>query len=172
MAWTPIVGRAFTKDEFSAYVKGINIPQWPQFVALHNTDAPDLKTYAGYQTRKPPVTDQQWLKNLEHNYRDLQHWSSGPHLFIVPKERGILAFTPLTARGTHSPSWNGIAWAIEMVGNYTRDAFDSGDGAIVRDNAVHALAVLHIARGLDPKTLKLHKEDPRTTHALAPARTW
>jgi hypothetical protein len=98
MAWTPIVGRAFTKDEFSAYVKGINIPQWPQFVALHNTDAPDLKTYAGYQTRKPPVTDQQWLKNLEHNYRDLQHWSAGPHLFIVPKERGILAFTPLTAR--------------------------------------------------------------------------
>jgi hypothetical protein len=63
-----------------------------------------------------------------------------------------------------------IAWAIEMVGNYTRDPFDSGDGAIVRDNAVHALAVLHIARGLDPKTIKFHKEDPRTTHKTCPGK--
>jgi hypothetical protein len=34
----------------------------------------------------------------------------------------------------------------------------------VRDNTVSALATLHGLLGLDPSTLRLHKEDLRTTH--------
>jgi hypothetical protein len=31
-------------------------------------------------------------------------------------------------------------------------------------NAISAIATLHGALGLDPSTLKLHREDPLTTH--------
>ena len=34
----------------------------------------------------------------------------------------------------------------------------------VAANAVRALATLHMLMRLDPTTLKLHKEDPATTH--------
>jgi hypothetical protein len=34
----------------------------------------------------------------------------------------------------------------------------------VRGNAINALAILHAALGLDPNKLRLHKEDPKTTH--------
>ena len=47
-----------------------------------------------------------------------------------------------------------------MVGDYEVELFSSA----VKSNAVSALATLHGAVGLDPATLKLHKEDPRTTH--------
>jgi hypothetical protein len=47
-----------------------------------------------------------------------------------------------------------------MVGDYNSEPFD----ARVRDNAVAALATLHAAVALDPKTLRFHKEDPKTTH--------
>jgi len=36
-------------------------------------------------------------------------------------------------------------------------------------NAISAIATLHGALGLDPNTLRLHREDPLTTH-LCPGR--
>ena len=47
-----------------------------------------------------------------------------------------------------------------MVGDYEKEEFTDP----LRDNALSALATLHSALGLDPSLLKLHKEDPRTTH--------
>jgi rhodanese-related sulfurtransferase len=67
--------------------------------------------------------------------------------------------------GVHSPSWNSIALGVEMLGDYDKDAFDSGRGAKVRDNAVAAMATLSAVLGLDPNTMRLHREDPATTHA-------
>jgi hypothetical protein len=52
-----------------------------------------------------------------------------------------------------------------MVGDYETEPF----GAEVRGNAIRALAALHSALGLDPHSLRLHKEDPRTTH-ICPGR--
>ena len=60
----------------------------------------------------------------------------------------------------HSPSWNSVASGVEMVGDYNVEPF----GDVVCNNAVSALATLHALLGLDPKTLRLHKEDPQTAH--------
>jgi hypothetical protein len=40
----------------------------------------------------------------------------------------------------------------------------------VRDNTVDALAILHACRGLNPDTIRFHKEDPLTTHRTCPGR--
>jgi len=84
-------------------------------------------------------------------------------LFVDDKQ--IWAFTPLTVSGTHSPSWNKVALGIEMLGDYEKEAFDSGRGLNVRKNAVAAIATLSAILGLDPGTMRLHREDPLTTHA-------
>lgn len=150
--WKGIVGQSFTPDTFDAYVSQLKFDQWhPQFVVLHNTASPKLSQWHG-------TPGEQRMKNLEAFYRDEQKWSAGPHLFVA--DDLIWAFTPLTTPGVHSPSWNSIAWGVEMVGDYNAEPFDDR----VRDNAVAALASLHAAVGLDPATLKLHKEDPKTTH--------
>jgi hypothetical protein len=49
---------------------------------------------------------------------------------------------------------------VEMVGDYSIEPF----GGAVRSNVLKALSTLHAALGLDPNILRLHKEDPRTTH--------
>ena len=58
-----------------------------------------------------------------------------------------------------------------MVGDYAIEAFDSGDGAKVRDNAVAAVAAICRALHVSPVTLKFHRECVRDKHH-APARTW
>ncbi|HEY5792574.1 MAG TPA: peptidoglycan-binding domain-containing protein [Chthoniobacterales bacterium] len=91
-------------------------------------------------------------------------WPAGPHLFIA--DDLIWVFTPLTTSGVHSPSWNNIAWGVELVGEYDDEPFNPG----VRENAVDALATLHLWRGISPDTLRFHKEDPNTTHTHCPGR--
>jgi hypothetical protein len=125
----------------------------PSFLVLHNTGAPKLSQWHPAANR---------MRNLEHYYRDIQGWSAGPHVFVA--DDLIWPFTPFTAPGVHSPSFNGVAWGMEMVGDYATESFDSGPGGKVRDNAVAACAILHARLGLDPHTLRLHKEDKRTTH--------
>src|SRR5438876_5848600 len=150
--WKGIVGTGFTPQEFATYASSLTFATWrPQFVVLHNTAAP---TFAEWHA----VRGVQRMKNLETFYRDTQHWSAGPHLFVA--DDLIWAFTPLTTPGVHSPSWNSMSWGVEMVGDYNVEPF----GASVRDNTVSALATLHALLGLDPHTLRLHKEDPKTTH--------
>ena len=51
-----------------------------------------------------------------------------------------------------------------MLGDYATEAFDTDRGAKVRDNAVAAVATLSAVLGLDPDTMRLHKEDPATDH--------
>jgi hypothetical protein len=162
MPWKGIVNRAFTPDDFAHYVDTLSFNAWePEFVVLHNTAAPTLAQWiAG------PTTPQQRILNLEAFYRDTQGWSAGPHLFI--DNRLIWVFTPLTTSGVHSPSWNHVAWGVEMVGDYSREAFDRGPGANVAENTVRALATLHTVMGLEPETLRFHKEDTRTTHKNCP----
>jgi hypothetical protein len=170
MTWRGIVGKSFTPDAFEKYVGTLKFGLWrPRFIVVHNTSAPDLKTWQGWQARKPPITDEKWAQNLVGYYRDQQGWSAGPHLFITPG--GILAFSPLTGPGTHSPSWNSISLGHRDRRRVRARAVHGP----VRDNLIAALAILHVAAGLQPlpyelgvRGLHFHKEDPVTTHKTAP----
>lgn len=172
MAWRGIVGKSFAPNEFEDYVGTLSFTAWrPQFVVVHNTGVPDRKIWNGWQTRNPPITDEQWGRNLEIFYRDQQGWSGCPHVFVTPA--GILAMNPLTVRGTHSPSWNAISWGVETVGDFDRDPFTG----TIKDNLVATLAILHGAIGLPlvpyqrgRSGLHFHKEDPRTTHRHCPGK--
>jgi len=155
MAWKPIVGLNYSAAEFDSYCHGLSWPQWrPQFIALHNTAVPSL-------AQRPQGFKASHIQNLVGYYQGLG-WSAGPHLFI--DDRQIWVFTPLTVSGVHSPTWNKIALGFEMLGDYATEEFDSGRGAKVRDNAVAAVATVSAVLGLDPETMRLHKEDPATSH--------
>lgn len=156
MPWKPIVGLSFDAASFDTYAKSLAWTAWrPTFIALHNTATPNL-------AMRPQGFLRKHIDNLVEYYRDEKKWSAGPHLFI--DDHQIWVFTPLTVTGRHSPSWNALALGIEMLGDYNTDRFDSGRGLAVRKNAVAAMASLSGALGLDPDTMRLHKEDAATTH--------
>jgi hypothetical protein len=159
--WKGIVGRGFAPAAFASYVAGLSFAIWrPLFVVLHHTGAPTLEQWLN----GPPAAER--MLNLQHYYRDELGWSAGPHLFVAPGLTWV--FTPLSVPGVHSPSWNRVSWGVEMVGDYSVEAFDTGPGAQVAATTVAALAVLHSRLGLKPATLKFHREDPRTTHRECP----
>lgn len=166
MAWAGIINRAFTADSVGAYLRSLPRPSFVRFVVVHNTGAPNLKTYRGYADRKNPITDAQWLRNLEGFYRDQQKWHAGPHWFVTPNPAGLLAFTPSTIPGVHSPSWNSQSLGVEMVGDYQVEPFDPA----VQRNVVALLAELHLWLGLSPDTIRFHREDPGTTHKDCPGK--
>lgn len=159
-----IDGRPMTVAQFAAHVAAMTFPAWrPSGIAVHNTANPSLYPLKGHGSwHGASITPAQRVKNLAAYYSGLG-WRAGPHLFI--DDEFIWLFTPLNQPGVHSPSWNGTKIGIEMVGDYDVEAFSSGPGAKVRANTVAALAILHAKLGLDPNSIKLHKEDPRTTHA-------
>ena len=75
--WKGIVGKGFKPQAFATYASSLTFATWrPQFIVLHNTAVP---TFAEWHT----VPGEQRMKNLERFYRDTQHWSAGPHLFVA-----------------------------------------------------------------------------------------
>jgi hypothetical protein len=155
--WKGIVGRSFSPDELDTYCHTLQWNAWrPSFIVLHNTAVPSL-------AQRPNGLTEGHIKSLEAFYRDQQGWKAGPHLFIDDKQ--IWVFTPLTVSGTHSPSWNKVALGVEMLGDFETEAFDSGRGAQVRSHTVAALATLSAILGIDSHTMRIHREDPLTTHA-------
>ncbi|WP_165958057.1 peptidoglycan recognition family protein [Segetibacter sp. 3557_3] len=157
MPWKGIVAKSFSASEFDAYCHTIAWTAWrPSFIVLHNTAIPSL-------AQRPDGLTRQHISGLEVFYRDEQKWFGGPHLFVDDKQ--VWVFTPLNVSGTHSPSWNKVALGIEMLGDFEKEPFDSGRGLSVRKNVVAAMATLCAVLGLDPHTMRLHREDPATTHA-------
>lgn len=155
--WKGIIASNYAIDHFDNYCHSLIWNAWrPSFIVLHNTAIPSL-------AQRPNGFNLQHIQALESFYRDKQQWKGGPHLFIDDKQ--IWIFTPLTVSGTHSPSWNKLALGIEMLGDYEHEDFNSGRGLLVRKHTVCAIATLCAILGLDPGTLRLHREDPLTTHA-------
>lgn len=160
--WTEIVrssrdGRGMNVEAFRAHVGALTFRDWrPSFLVLHNTGAPTLTQWKNYPAG-------QRILNLENYYKGLG-WSAGPHGFVA--DDLIWPFTPFTARGVHSPSFNGVALGIEMVGNYVPGGDDptSGDGLKVYRNMVAVFSILSAKLGLEPATIRFHRDDPRTTH--------
>lgn len=150
--WKGIVGSGFKPGGFDAYAHQLNFGAWrPQFVVLHNTQIPTLAKWHD-------VDGHSRMRIFAEYYRDTMQWSAGPHLFVA--DDLIWVFTPLITPGVHSPSWNRMSWGVEVVGDFDRELFQ---GAI-RSNAIAAVATLHAIVGLDPATIRLHREDPLTTH--------
>ena len=155
---TPV---SFTPAEFAAYVAKLEWRDWkPQFIVLHNTAEPNLAQWEHFGLGK--TAGAQRVNNLNRYYRVDEGWHSGPHLFIAPDF--IWLACDLTADGVHASCYNRVSIGVEMVGDYSTEAFDSGPGALVRDNAVAALAALHKALKLDPATLHFHKQCIRDHH--------
>lgn len=166
MTW-PAVKQAFTQEQFGVYVKGLNWSGWrPSLIVWHNTAAPSLAQWektAQSDEAKGLIPGTTRINNLENYFRYDREWSGAPHAFIAP--RFIWAFNPFTSSGVHSPSWNNISIGLEMVGDFSQEDDDSGDGLLVKNNTIYVTAMLCAALGLDPKTaIRLHKQDPRTTH--------
>src|SRR5665213_1394417 len=161
--WKDFDRIAYTRAAFAAHVAGL---VWTQFsptekkpigITLHNTAGPTLAEWV----ESGPSHDARIL-SLQKYYEGLG-WHAGPHLFI--SRDFINGFTPLTEWGIHSTCFNHTHIGIEMVGDYTAEIFDSGDGAKVRDNAVFALAVLMLKLGLTPEhDLVFHKDCPADHH--------
>jgi hypothetical protein len=155
--WKGTLAESFNATEFDDYCHTLQWFAWrPSFITLHNTASPSL-------AQRPNSLTKQQIRNLEAYYRDTCGWKAGPHLFV--DDRQIWVFTPLTVSGVHSPSWNKLSLGVEMLGDYDRESFSSGRGLRVRRNAVAAVATLSAILGIDSHTLRLHREDPLTTHA-------
>ena len=154
-----IVAKRFSPAEFRDYLAGLALTAWkPSMVVLHNTAVPTL-------AQRPNGFSASSMRDLMHYYGHVQGWSGGPHLFV--DDLGIWVFNPLDDPGVHSPSWNSRAWGVEMLGDYEREGFETGRGLLVRANAVAAVAAMfsRIAQPPDDAWFKLHREDPKTTHA-------
>jgi hypothetical protein len=160
--WKGIVGTGLTVEQFDVYCHTLHWLAWrPSFIVLHNTAVPTLAD-------RPNGFTQQHMKNFESYYRDTKHWNAGPHLFI--DDHLIWVFTPLTVSGVHSPAWNKQSVGIEMLGNYETEPFNKKRGLKVQNNTIAAIATLCAVLGIDSSTLRLHKEDPITTHATCPGK--
>lgn len=166
MAPIPNVGKVFpTAQGFLAYLDSIKFGSWkPSYVVVHHTGAPTLKNWQDWQTRKSPISDAQWLKNLAAYYGNNLGWSSGPQFFFTPNNFCVLS--PPERRGIHAASFNANSWGVEMVGNFDVEPW----GGAYREKYIEGLACLHMATGLalDPfvrgkSGLHFHRDDPKTS---------
>jgi lysozyme len=155
----------FTPEEFTSYMKTVKLTDWkPVGVVLHNTAMPTLKMVQNYISSKQwtfeQLIDNWWVRYIKSG------WSAGPHLFIMPDK--IWVATPLTMRGTHSPSYNSTYWGIEMIGDFETELCPPE----TRANTVHALKEMYKLIGVVPndKNFHFHGEDPRSTHHGCPGK--
>ena len=84
----------------------------------------------------------------------------------------IWGFTPFDTKGVHASCFNGASLGFEMVGDFDTEDFNSGPGALVRDNTIFILAVLYRKLGLRPDNyvkgvsgLHFHIDCGRDNHA-------
>jgi len=153
--------QGYSPAQFRAFVATLKWSGWkPKFIVLHNTAEPNLAQWQHDNTGQP--YEHRRVGNLNSYYKNDESWHSGPHLFISPNL--IWNACDLAADGVHASCYNGESLGVEMVGDYAAEAFDSGDGAKVRDLTVAALAILHDTLGIDPATLHFHKECLKDHH--------
>ena len=167
MTAIPFVGKCFpTAKEFLDYLDDIKFGAWrPRYVTMHHTGGPSLKTWRTYAhgTRKVPITDAQWMKNLASYYGNEMKWSSGPHFFFTPDNFCVLSLPD--RRGVHAKSFNADSWGVECVGEFDSEAFTSE----LANRYAEGFACLYLALGLSPgpyeyrkRGLHFHRDDPLT----------
>jgi hypothetical protein len=170
----PFVGKCFpTADQFMDYLDTITFGAWrPAFVTMHHTGGPNLKQWQAYGTRKPPISDEQWMKNLASYYGKSKAeggpadgpWRSGPQFFFTPKNFCVLSLPD--RRGVHARSFNANSWGVECVGDFDSELFTEE----LAERYATGLACLHVVAGLSPGDFRLkvrglhfHRDDPLTS---------
>lgn len=154
----------YALSEFRTLVRGLKWDRgWkPSFPTLHNTGVPSLKQWLAMGS----IPQERFGDSLNHYYRDVQRWHSGPHLVVCPNY--VWTLCDLEQDGVSVSCWNSVTFGIEMVGNFEvgGDLFNSGPGAMVRDNAVFVLATLCERFGWEiADTLHFHRECTKDHHA-------
>lgn len=156
--WSKFEGIARNRADTLARIQALRWTDWkPEGITLHNTAAPTLKQWA----ETGPAHDAR-IRNLENYYENELGWHAGPHFFV--SRNWINWFSNPLLPGVHSRCWNSSRFGIEMVGDFAVEPFDSGDGAMVRDNAVFLIAALNLKFGFNPDDLTFHKECKRDNH--------
>jgi len=156
--WADFSGKAYSREDFAARIASLKWTIWkPIGITLHNTSAPTLAQWA----ESGPKHDAR-IRNLQSYYEGMG-WHGGPHWFI--SRNWLNEFSNPLRRGTHSRCYNATHFGIEMVGDYSTEPFNSGDGAMVRDNAVFAMATLCNRFGFKPeRDIVFHKECKLDNH--------
>jgi len=153
----PFIGKRMTRKEFADYLNSLQFSTFsPTFVTLHHTASPSL-------AQRPQGFSHQHLLNLLSYYQDTLGWNGAPHVFIDDQGDGIIVFQRMDRRGVHAASFNSKSWGVEMLGYYDSESFDTGRGAVVRDNAMQALAIMCERLHVKADTIKFHRDDPKTT---------
>lgn len=156
--WSHFEGVARTREQTLARIKALKWGDWtPEGITLHNTANPTLKMWV----ESGPQHDAR-IRNLESYYENELGWHAGPHWFV--SRNWINWFSNPLLPGVHSRCWNHTRFGIEMVGDYNREPFNSGDGAMVRDNAIFLIAALNHKFGFDADDITFHVECPRDNH--------
>jgi hypothetical protein len=164
-AWLGFDPTPYTTDEWVAHVMAIDVSKmsWkPQGVMLHATGMPTLEEWV----ELGPAHDAR-LQNLQAYYQGMG-WQHGPHAFVSRSH--INGFSSLLARGTHCSCVNYTHYGIEQAGNFNtgHDDYSTGDGAMVRDCAVIAIAALNKKFGFDPNGLIPHSSCKADGHFQCP----
>lgn len=173
--WNHFDGKPYTREQFAVHLAAIPAGQlgWCKAICVHNTAGPTIA-----QWESKVCTPAQRILNLESYYEHSLGWHAGPHGFIPPsKDICIFGFTPFIEPGVHASCFNSSMIGLEMVGDFDSEDFNSGLGALVRDNAVYVIAMLCRKRGLRPDGYKLgvsglhfHVDCKRDNHAC-PGKT-
>ena len=156
--WNNFEGLARTRQQTLERINALQWTDWrPQGITLHNTAAPTLEQWA----ETGPRHDAR-IRNLQSYYENDKGWHAGPHWFV--SRNWINWFSDPLRPGVHSRCFNATRFGIEMVGDYDQEEFNSGDGALVRDNAVFLIAALNLKFDFDPDDLKFHVECKKDNH--------
>ena len=170
MVWKNFDGKPYNRAELAAHINSLDFSRWrrkdgslsrPKFITLHNTSEPTLDLWLSWA----PAKRQQYIRNVQEYYENTLGWRGGPHWFVPPDETIVaFGFNDPTTCGTHCSCFNSDSIGIEMVGEYNLSPFHIGPGALVRDNAVYLMALLHRKIGISPDTLRFHIECKADNH--------
>lgn len=154
--WPNFDGKPYSREKLANHINSCDFSHWkrkdgshgrPSFITLHNTSSPTIKLWMNWL----PEKRQDYIHNMQPYYEKMG-WRGGPHFFVTPQEDiCAFGFNDLLAAGTHASCFNNVSIGIEMIGEFDQEAFDSGAGAQVADNAIYLMALLHNKIGIAPE---------------------
>ena len=160
--WSSFDGKPYTRADLATHINACDFSKWtdkagkqgrPAFITLHNTATPDIALWMSWT----PAKRQQYILNMQ-PYYEKKGWQAGPHFFVTPQDDiCAFGFSDLMKAGTHASCFNNSSIGIEMVGDFDKEAFDTGPGAQVADNAIYLMALLHNRIGLTPTPYAYNK---------------